>query len=58
MNSNFFINTTSPQELKRELYIDNFLEEFEKYSENIFYDDVIEKESLIEDIFEYLKTQV
>ena len=57
MNSNFFINTTSPQELKRELYIDNFLEEFEKYSENIFYDDVIEKESLIEDIFEYLKTQ-
>lgn len=39
-------------ELKKEIYIDNFLSNFEDYSENIFFDDVTQNQDLISDIFE------
>lgn len=39
-------------ELKKEIYIDNFLENFEEYNQNIFYDDVTQNQELIGDIFD------
>ena len=39
-------------ELKKEIYIDNFLENFENYNENIFYDDVTQNQDLIGNIFD------
>lgn len=45
--------------LKKEIYIENFLSSFEDYNENIFYDDVIQNESLVSDIFdEFAKEDV
>lgn len=38
-------------ELKKEIYIDNFCSNFEDYKENIFYEDVIQNFELIADIF-------
>ena len=51
MNSSFSFNNEK-QNLKREIFIDNFLEIFEDYQENIFYEDIIHNENLITDIFE------
>lgn len=39
-------------ELKKEIYIDNFLENFEEYNQNIFYEDVTQNQELIGDIFD------
>lgn len=55
MNNNFFIkNSEDKDNLNKEIYIDNFLELLEGYQENIFYEDLINNESLIEDFFESL----
>lgn len=57
MNNSFFVNNVSKEELKKEIYIDNFLNSFESYTENIFYEDVVNNEELIYDIFNCLKTE-
>ena len=46
-------------ELKKEIYIDNFLDNFEDYNQNIFYEDVTQNQKLIGDIFdEFAKEDV
>ena len=57
MNNNFYLNNSCSQELKKEIYIDNFLENFKNYSENLFYDDIVNNEELIYDIFNCLKSE-
>jgi stage II sporulation protein E len=57
MNNNFSLKNNSIQELKEEIYINNFLDSFEEYQENIFYDDVINNEDLVLDIFNCLKEE-
>ena len=55
MNHNFFIKNGEESELlNKEVYIDNFLEHLENYTENIFYEDLIRNENLIGDFFESL----
>lgn len=39
-------------ELKKEIYIDNFLSNIEDYNENTFYEDIIQNQELIGDIFD------
>ena len=55
MNNNFFIkNNDSTDTLNKEVYIENFLDLMENYTENIFYDDLINNENLIGDFFDCL----
>ena len=55
MNNNFFIrNSDDSDNLNKEVYIDNFLSLMENYQENIFFDDVVNNENLIEDFFDCL----
>ncbi len=54
MNNSFYINNKSI-ELTSEIFIDNFLENMSDYQENIFYDDIINNENLIRDIFDEFK---
>lgn len=55
MNNNFFIkNTEDTDNLNREVYIDNFLNLMDSYQENIFYEDLVNNENLIEDFFNVL----
>ena len=56
MNNSFFIkNSENSESLNKEIYIDNFLNLVEDYSENIFYEDLINNEVLIADFFECLE---
>lgn len=58
MNNNFFIkNNEQADVLNKELYIDNFLEILENYTENIFYEDLINNENLISDFFDCLEKE-
>ena len=53
------IISSEDMELKKEIYIDNFLENFEDYNQNIFYEDVTQNQELIGDIFdEFTKEDV
>lgn len=54
MNNNFSLNNES--ELKKEIYIDNFLGLMEENEDNIFYDDIVNNEDLISDIYYNFKT--
>ena len=55
MNNNFFIkNNEDVDSLNKEIYIDNFLNLMEDYSENIFYEDLINNNDLIGDFFDNL----
>ena len=55
MNHNFFIrNNEEADRFNKEVYIDNFLNLMENYTENIFYDDLINNENLIGDFFDCL----
>ena len=54
MNNNFFIKNDEEDIVNKEEYIDNFLNLIENYSENVFYDDIINNEELIGDFFDYL----
>ena len=55
MNHNFFIQNAEEENLvNKEIYIDNFIKLIENYTENIFYDEVIQNEDLIGDFFDYL----
>lgn len=53
MNSTFSIKQDT-NKLKKEIFTENFLELIEEYQGNIFYDDVINNEPLILDIFDCL----
>ena len=56
MNNNFFIRNSDEAELiNREVYIDNFLSLLENYNENIFYEDLVNNNSLIGDFFNVLE---
>ena len=58
MNNNFFIkNSEYSESLTKEIYIDNFLEQIENYSSNIFYEDLINNNNLIADFFDCLKKE-
>ena len=55
MNHNFFIQNAEEENLvNKEVYIDNFIKLIENYTDNIFYDDVMQNEGLIGDFFDYL----
>lgn len=54
MNNNFYINNAT-SDLSKEIYIDNFLENMEDYGTNIFYEDVVNNQNIIEDIFDEFK---
>lgn len=57
MRNSFLIknNENSDDELlKKEVYIDNFLNMLENYSSNIFYEDLIKNENIIGDFFDIL----
>jgi len=55
MNHNFFVQNAEEEDLlNKEVYIDNFIKLVENYTENVFYDDVMQNEDLIGDFFEYL----
>ncbi len=55
MNNNFFIkNNEETDNMNKEVYVENFLDLLEDYSNNIFYEDLVNNESLIGDFFESL----
>ena len=55
INSN--AENSSDIEIKKEIYIDNFLESFDEHEENIFYDEVSQNENLIGDIFDVFQKE-
>jgi stage II sporulation protein E len=57
MNSNFSISGKEDCALNEEIYLDNFLKAIDEYQENIFYEDVINNEELIRDIYKSFKEE-
>jgi stage II sporulation protein E len=51
MNNNFKISGKEEEALTEEIYLDNFLKTMEEYQENTFYEDVINNENLIRDMY-------